>query len=394
MPGKANVTGVEEKISSRVRKVSPSGIRKFFELVLGMEDVISLGVGEPDFVTPWHIREACMYALERGYTMYTSNYGLLELREEIARHLKKEYRLDYDPEKEILVTVGVSEAFDLAIRAVINPGDEVIIPEPAYVSYKPCALLAGGTPVPVTTSVDGSFKVKPEKIEEKISGKTKALVLNYPNNPTGATMQRKELEGIADLVNEHDLLVVSDEIYDKLTYDGKHACFSSLDGMKDRTILLNGFSKAYAMTGWRVGYACGNAVVIEAMMKIHQYAMLCAPITAQMAAVEALRHGEREMKEMVKRYNRRRKIIVKRLNDMDLACLEPKGAFYAFPSIQGTGLSSEEFAEGLLKKEKVAVVPGNAFGDSGEGFLRCAYAASLEEINEAMDRIQRFIKQD
>ncbi len=392
MPGKARpAVRVEEKLSSRVKKVSPSGIRKFFELVRGMEDVISLGVGEPDFVTPWHIREACMYALERGYTMYTSNYGMLELREEIAKHLKREYRVGYDPEREVLVSVGVSEGFDLAVRATIDPGDEVIIPEPSYVSYKPCTLLAGGTPVAVATSVKDSFKVRAEMVEKVITDKSKVLMLNYPNNPTGATMEKGEMEAIAELVEEHDLLVISDEVYDKLTYDGRHTCFSSLEGMRDRTILLNGFSKSYAMTGWRIGYACGNQEVIEAMMKIHQYATLCAPITAQMAAIEALRHGERAVKEMVKKYDRRRKVIVKRLNAMGLACFEPRGAFYAFPSIQGTGLSSEEFAEDLLKKEKVAVVPGNVFGETGEGFIRCAYAASLEEINEAMDRTERFV---
>ncbi|MFQ5815206.1 MAG: aminotransferase class I/II-fold pyridoxal phosphate-dependent enzyme [Candidatus Hydrothermarchaeaceae archaeon] len=393
MPGKAKLTKREmgEKVSSRVRRVSPSGIRRFFDLVMGMEDVISLGVGEPDFVTPWHIREASMYALERGYTMYTSNWGMLELREEIARHLKKEYRVGYDPEKEILVTVGVSEGFDLSVRAVTEPGDEIVIPEPSYVSYKPCTFLAGGDPIPVVTRVDDSFRVRPEEMEEAITDRTKAMVLNYPNNPTGATMSKGELEGIARVAEAHDLLVISDEVYDKLTYDGRHTCFASLDGMKERTILLNGFSKAYAMTGWRIGYACGDPEIIEGLMKIHQYSMLCAPITGQMAGIEALRHGQREMKEMVKKYDRRRKVIVKRLNDMGLACFEPKGAFYAFPSISSTGLSSEEFAEDLLKKEGVAVVPGNAFGSSGEGFIRCSYAASLEEINTAMDRVEKFL---
>ncbi|MEE9610686.1 MAG: aminotransferase class I/II-fold pyridoxal phosphate-dependent enzyme, partial [Desulfatiglandales bacterium] len=358
----------------------------------GMEDVISLGVGEPDFVTPWHIREASMYALEKGYTMYTSNYGMLELREEISKHLKKEYKLDYDPESEILVTVGVSEGFDLAVRAITQPGEETIIPEPSYVSYKPCVSLAGGKPMPVATKVEDSFKVKSKAIEDAITNKSKAIVLNYPNNPTGATMNKNELEAVAKVAEDNDLLVISDEVYDKLTYDGKHTCFASLDGMKERTILLNGFSKAYAMTGWRIGYACGDSEIIEGMMKIHQYSMLCAPITGQMAAIEALRHGEREMKQMMKMYDRRRKLIVKRLNDMGLTCFEPKGAFYAFPSIAASGLSSEEFSEGLLKKEKVAVVPGNVFGDSGEGFIRCSYAASIEEINNAMDRMEKFLR--
>ncbi len=394
MPGKSKLAkrGMGDKVSSRVKKVSPSGIRKFFDLVMGMEDVISLGVGEPDFITPWHIREASMYALERGYTMYTSNYGMMELREEIARHLKKEYRVDYDPETEILVTVGVSEGFDLSMRAITQPGDEILIPEPSYVSYKPCTFLAGGEPVSVVTKVEDSFKVKQKELEEAITDKTKAIVLNYPNNPTGATMNKAELEAVAKVAEAHDLMVISDEVYDKLTYDGKHTCFASLDGMKDRTILLNGFSKAYAMTGWRIGYACGDSEIIEGMMKIHQYSMLCAPIMGQMAGIEALRHGEREMKAMVKKYDRRRKVILKRLNDMGLTCFEPKGAFYAFPSISSTGLSSEEFAGELLKKEKVAVVPGNAFGGSGEGFIRCAYAASLEEINTAMDRMEKILK--
>ncbi len=383
---------LEDKISSRVKLISPSGIRKFFDLVSSMEDVISLGVGEPDFVTPWRIREACIYSLERGYTMYTSNYGLLELREEIASHLKKEYGLDYDPETEILVTVGVSEGFDLAIRALVDVGQEVVMPEPCYVSYRPCTVLAGGRPVPVVTSVEDSFRVRPEMIADKITGDTKALVLNYPNNPTGAALSRPELEGIADVVNEHDIMVISDEVYSKLTYDGKHTSFASLEGMRDRTILLNGFSKAYAMTGWRIGYACGHPTIIESMMKIHQYSMLCAPITAQMAAMEALRHGEVDVKEMVEKYDRRRRVVVKRLNEIGLACFEPKGAFYAFPSIKSSGLSSEEFAERLLREGKVAVVPGNAFGGSGEGFVRCAYAASLDELNEAMNRIEDFLK--
>ncbi len=383
---------MKDRISDRARGVPPSGIRKFFELVIGVKDAISLGVGEPDFVTPWHIREACIYSLEKGYTMYTSNYGLLELREEVAKRLEREYSLGYDPKDEILVTVGVSEGVDLAIRALINPGDEVFVHEPSYVSYKPCTLFAGGKPVVVETNVEDEFKVLPEKIEEKITDKTKALILSYPNNPTGAIMTKKELEGIADVVNEHDLIVISDEVYDKLTYDGKHCSFASLKGMQERTVLLNGLSKAYAMTGWRIGYAACSSAIIEAMMKIHQYSMLCAPITGQMAAMEALRNGGREVMGMRKQYNERRKLIIKRFNEMGLTCFEPKGAFYAFPSIKATGLSSEEFAEELLKKEKVAVVPGNVFGDSGEGFLRCSYAASLKDITEAMERTERFTK--
>ncbi len=382
----------ETIISDRVKSVPKSGIRKFFELVMGMEDIISLGVGEPDFVTPWHIREACIYSLEKGYTMYTSNYGMLELREELSRSIYNDYGINYDPLTSILVTVGVSEAFDLAIRATINPGDEVIIPEPCYVAYKPCVIFAGGRPVVIPTKVENDFKVLPEEIEEKITPKTKAIVLSYPNNPTGAILDKSEIEGIADVVNEHDLLVISDEVYDKLTYSGKHYSIASLNGMKDKVIYLNGFSKAYAMTGWRLGYACGNEKIIEAMMKIHQYAALCAPIMSQMAAIEALRRGRRSYIEMVREYNRRRKLIVKRLNEIGLECFEPKGAFYAFPSIKKTGLSSVEFSEKLLKEEKVAVVPGDVFGDAGRGFIRCAYAASFEDISIALKRIERFSK--
>ncbi|MFQ5975930.1 MAG: aminotransferase class I/II-fold pyridoxal phosphate-dependent enzyme [Candidatus Hydrothermarchaeales archaeon] len=379
------------KISERAKGVPPSGIRKFFEMVLGMPDVISLGVGEPDFVTPWHIREACIYSLEKGDTMYTSNFGLLELREEVSRHLKTEYQVEYQAGNEILITTGVSEAFDLAIRAIVNPGDEVIIPEPCYVSYVPCTIFAGGKPILVKTKVSDEFKVTAEEIEDKITKKSKVLVLSYPNNPTGAVMSRKGLEEIADVVNEHDLMVISDEIYDKLTYNGRHTCFSSLNGIKDKTILLNGFSKAYAMTGWRIGYAAANNEIIEAMMKVHQYSMLCAPITGQMAAIEALKNGEEEMKRMVREYDRRRRIIVKGLNQIGLECFEPKGAFYAFPSIKSSGLKSEEFAKALLEEQSVAVVPGTAFGSSGEGFVRCAYAASIENINEALSRMEKFL---
>jgi aminotransferase len=383
---------MRDVIAERAKRVPPSGIRKFFELVMGMEELISLGVGEPDFVTPWHIREACVYALERGYTMYTSNYGLLELREEIARRLERDYSLSYDPADEILVTVGVSEGFDLAVRALVNPGDEVIVHEPSYVSYKPCTIFAGGEPVVVETRVEDEFKLDPEALEEVITGKTKALVLSYPNNPTGATMGRKELEGIADIVVEHDLVVISDEVYDKLTYEGEPCSFASLNGMQERTVLLNGMSKAYAMTGWRIGYAASTKEVIEAMMKIHQYGMLCAPIMSQMAAIEALRNGEREVVDMRQQYIERRNLIVRRLNEMGLECFNPRGAFYAFPSIRATGLSSEAFAEELLKKGKVAVVPGNAFGDCGEGFVRCSYAASISDLSEALNRMESFLE--
>lgn len=379
------------KISEKVRSVPPSGIRKFFDLVIGMEDVISLGVGEPDFVTPWHIREACIYSLEKGHTSYTSNYGLLELRELISKCYREDYALDYDPEKEVLVTTGVSEGVDLAFRGIINPGDEVIIPEPCYVSYKPGTLFARGKPVVVSTSLSNEFRVTGEQIEENITEKTKAIVLSYPNNPTGATLERKDLEEIADVVVEHDLTVISDEVYDKLTYEGSHTCFASLDGMRERTILLNGFSKSHAMTGLRIGYALGCGEIVDAMTKIHQYTMLCAPITAQMGAIEALKNGDNEMRKMIKEYDRRRRLIVSGLNKLGLDCFMPKGAFYAFPSIKKTGTTSEEFASNLLKKQKVAVVPGNVFGDCGEGFLRCSYATSREDIASALERIGAFL---
>jgi aminotransferase len=381
-----------KRVSDKVNEIPKSGIRKFFELTIGMSDVISLGVGEPDFVTPWHIREACIYSLEEGYTMYTSNYGLLELREGISDYLSKNQGLKYSSDNEILVTAGVSEGFDLAVRAITNPGDEIIIPEPCYVSYGPCTTLAGGVPVKIPTKVEDDFKLLPEDVEKVVTKKTKAIVLSYPNNPTGAVMTKRELEAIADIVLEHDLLVISDEVYDRLTYDGNHACFASLKGMRDRTIYLNGLSKSHAMTGWRIGYACGNTGLIDSMLKIHQYAALCAPITGQMAAIEALKKGEKALGEMITEYNHRRRLIVKRLNEIGLSCFEPKGAFYAFPSIESTGLTSEEFSMKLLKEKKVAVVPGNAFGEAGDGFIRCAYAASMEDIEEAMDRIEGFSK--
>ncbi len=379
-------------VSETVRNIPPSGIRKFFDLVLEMDGVISLGVGEPDFVTPWHIREACIYSLEKGQTSYTSNYGLLELREKISKCFRKDHHVDYNPKNEILITTGVSEAADLAFRALINPGDEVIIPEPCYVSYKPSVALAGGIPVPVSTSQDNDFRVTAQQILERITGKTKALVLSYPNNPTGAVMRRNDLEEIADVVNEYDIAVISDEVYGELIYEGTHICFSSIPDMRDRTIVLNGFSKSHAMTGLRVGYAAGNEDLISSMTKIHQYAMLCAPVTAQIGAIEALKNGEGEMHKMVREYNRRRRLIVDGLNRLGLSCFEPKGAFYAFPCIKSTGLSSEEFAAELLKEQKVAVVPGNVFGDCGEGYLRCSYATSREDISEALSRIGAFIE--
>ncbi|VBB05876.1 aminotransferases class-i pyridoxal-phosphate attachment site [Lucifera butyrica] len=380
-----------DRVSPVVKAIPPSGIRRFFDIVAEMKGVISLGVGEPDFITPWHIRESCVYGLQKGYTAYTSNYGLLELREEIARIMQKDYRISYNPRNEILVTVGVSEALDLAMRAILSPGDEVLIPEPCYVSYKTCATLAGGVAVPVPTTMDTEFRVTVDQLEKLVTPRTKVLLIGYPNNPTGAIMPKQELEAIARFVQKHDLIVIADEIYSLLTYEGKHVCFAGLPEMRDRTILLNGFSKAYAMTGWRIGYALSNPDFIGAMTKIHQYTMLCAPITAQVAAIEALRRGEHSMQEMVAEYNRRRRLMLDGFRQMGLTCFEPKGAFYIFPSIRQTGLTSLQFAEELLKAEKVALVPGDAFGQSGEGFVRCSYASSIANLSEALERIGRFI---
>ncbi|PIZ26884.1 MAG: aromatic amino acid aminotransferase [Chloroflexi bacterium CG_4_10_14_0_8_um_filter_46_9] len=381
-------------ISQKVNNISPSGIRKFFDLLSSLEGVISLGVGEPDFVTPWHIREAATYSLERGYTMYTSNYGMLELRQELAGYLERHYGVSYQHEREILVTVGVSEGLDLALRAILNPGDEVIIPEPWYVSYPPCVILAGGIPVFVPTSKQNNFVLKAEDVEPLINKHTKAILIGYPSNPTGAVMSREELSKIARLAQKYNLLVISDEIYARLVYGVEHTCFASLPGMREQTILLGGFSKAFAMTGWRIGYLAANQQLIEAMLKIHQYTMLCVPTMSQMAAIEALRSGEDDVDKMVKEYDRRRKFIVKRLNEIGLPCFEPKGAFYAFPSIEATGMNSEEFAERLLMEERVAVVPGSAFGQCGEGFVRCCYATSLANIEEALKRMGRFVKKN
>lgn len=381
-----------DRISPTVKKVPPSGIRKFFDLASEMTGVISLGVGEPDFVTPWQIREACIYSLEKGYTMYTSNHGLIELREAIAQDLWSNYKVKYEPRNEVLVTVGVSEAMDLALRALLTPGDEVLIPEPCFVSYSACTVLAGGVPVSIPTNLDNEFRVTAAQIEAAITPRTKILILGYPNNPTGAVISREELQEIARVVAKHDLIVISDEIYDKLTYEGSHTCFSVLPKMKERTILLNGFSKAYAMTGWRLGYAVAPAEVIAAMTKIHQYSIMCAPVMAQMAALEALNNGRDEMLKMVQSYDRRRRLVLKGFKEIGLECFEPKGAFYAFPSITKTGLTSAEFAERLLKEVKVAVVPGDVFGANGQGHVRCSYAASVEDLTEAIERIGRFLK--
>ncbi|MBI4777784.1 aminotransferase class I/II-fold pyridoxal phosphate-dependent enzyme [Candidatus Desantisbacteria bacterium] len=382
---------MKELISHKVNSIPPSGIRRFFDLIASMEGVVSLGVGEPDFVTPWHIREAAVYAIEQGYTAYTSNAGLPQLRQAISQKLYDDYSLTYSPEDEVLITVGVSEALDLALRAIINPGDEIIIPEPCYVSYKSCTILANGVPVIISTK-DTGFKVTPDQIEAAISPKTKAILLSYPSNPTGTSLNKDELMAIAEVIKRHNLLVISDEIYSRLSYDQPHTTIASLPGMRDNTILLDGFSKAYAMTGWRVGYAAGHKDIIGAMCKIHQYSMLCASIVSQKAAVEALKNGRVQVEEMRNEYNRRRRLIVDGFNRIgDLECFMPEGAFYAFPSIISTGLSSDEFAERLLFEEKVAVVPGNVFGECGSGYIRCSYATSLENIEEALRRIKRFV---
>ena len=383
----------QKRISPVVQAIPPSGIRRFFDIAAEMEDVISLGVGEPDFVTPWSIRESCVYGLEQGYTSYTANRGLWELREEICALQKRNFNIDYDPKTNVLVTVGVSEALDIAMRAILTPGDEILIPEPCYVSYKACASLAGAVAVAVPAKIENNFSITPADLEVHVTNKTKALLIGYPNNPTGAILTEEQLMDIAKFAQEHDLIVISDEIYGDLTYGGeRHVCFAGLPGMKDRTILLNGFSKAYAMTGWRIGYAMSNPAIISAMTKIHQYTMLCAPITAQIAAVEALRHGEKYMKKMVSEYDKRRRLIYDGLTNAGLKCFEPKGAFYIFPDITSTGLTSEEFAEQLLMKEHVALVPGTAFGQCGEGYVRCSYATSVTKISEAIARIEHFVQ--
>ncbi|MCX6004445.1 MAG: aminotransferase class I/II-fold pyridoxal phosphate-dependent enzyme [Chloroflexi bacterium] len=379
-------------ISQRAREISPSGIRKFFDLLASMDGAISLGVGEPDFVTPWPIREAGIFALEKGFTMYTSNRGILELREALSRYHQRFYNVNYDPHSEILITTGSSEALDLAFRATIDPGDEVIITDPHYVAYPVCISLPGGIPVTVPTYEINDFKILPAEIQKKITPKTKAILLSFPCNPTGAVMPRELLVEIAELAVKHDLLIVSDEIYARLTYDTEHTCLASLPGMKDRVILIGGFSKAFAMTGWRVGFVAANPEITEAILKVHQYTMMCAPIMAQMAAVEALKEtNNQEVEDMLTEYDRRRRFIVKGFRDMGLSCFEPRGAFYSCPCIKLTGLTSEEFADRLLKEEKVAVVPGSVFGKCGEGYIRCCYATSMPEIEEALKRMRRFL---
>lgn len=390
--GSNHINVPHSHIAAKVSSIPPSGIRKFFDLLSSMEGVISLGVGEPDFVTPWQIRESAIYALEKGYTMYTSNSGLPQLRQELAKYLESSYGLNYNPESELLITVGVSEGFDLALRAILNPGDEVIMPDPCYVAYPACTTLAGGIPIQVPTSEEHDFRITADDIERHITQRTKAIFIGYPANPTGAVMVKEELGQIAELARRYDLLVISDEVYDRLVYGVEHTCFASLPRMREHTILLNGFSKAYAMTGWRVGYVAAAEEIIQAMTKIHQYTILCAPIMGQMAAIEALRQGSSEVRAMVREYDQRRRVMVKGFRDIGLSCFDPKGAFYAFPSIKTTGLASEEFAEKLLAEEKVAVVPGSAFGQCGEGYVRCCYATSLPEIEEALKRMGKFVK--
>jgi len=380
-------------IARHVSAIPRSGIRDFFDIVQGMKDVISLGVGEPDFVTPWHIREAAIYALEQGRTSYTSNLGLLKLRQAISRNVEKNFHVSYDPKTEILVAVGVSEAMDLAFRALINPGDEVIYHEPCYVSYAPGIALAGGVPVAVACRAEDGFSVTADAIERAATSRSKLLVLNFPTNPTGGTMARAELEKIAEIARRRDLLVLTDEIYSELTFEGEHVSIASLPGMNARTVFLHGFSKAYAMTGFRIGYACGPGDVIEAMMRVHQYSMLCASIISQEAALEALEHGQADTEEMREQYRLRRNFIVNAFNGMGLPCLMPRGSFYAFPDITSTGLDSKQFALKLLESEKVACVPGSAFGPSGEGFVRCCFATALDRIEEAARRMERFLGQ-
>lgn len=381
-------------LSETIVNIKPSGIRKFFDLVSEMndKDVISLGVGEPDFDTPWHVRDEGIYSLEKGRTFYTSNSGLKELREEICNYLDRRYQVSYDWHHETIVTVGGSEGIDIAMRAMLDPGDEVLIPQPSYVSYEPCAILAGGKPVIIELKAKNEFRLTPEELLEYITDKTKILVLPYPNNPTGAIMERADLEKIAEIVMEKDIFVLSDEIYSELSYKGDHVTIASIPGMKERTILINGFSKAYAMTGWRLGYACGPREIIEQMTKIHQFAIMCAPTTSQYAAVEAMRNGDADVATMREAYDQRRRYLVNAFKEMGLECFEPYGAFYIFPCVKEFGMTSEEFAERFLKEEKVAVVPGTAFGDSGEGFLRISYAYSLQNLKAALERLDRFVK--
>lgn len=386
----------QDKLSNTVINIKPSGIRKFFDIVQTMPDAISLGVGEPDFITPWHIRQAAMDSIRNGETAYTSNAGDPRLRKAIARYMEERFSLSYDPMGEVIVTVGASEAIDLAMRALINPGDEVIIPDPSYVSYVPNVLMVHGVPVPVKTKAENDFRITPQEIEAAITEKTKAIILPYPNNPTGAVMEKHHLEAVAKVIKKHDLIVISDEIYAELSYGINHVSIASIDGMKERTILINGFSKAFAMTGWRVGFVCAPKEALSMMLKVHQYVIMCASTMSQAAALDALERafvdGYKDVKHMQEDYDMRRRVIYKALNEMGLSSFEPKGAFYIFPCIKSTNRTSEQFATDLLKSQHVAVVPGTAFGESGEGYVRCSYASSLKNINEAMDRIKRFLE--
>lgn len=383
---------VEKMILPKVKDLPPSGIRKYFDMINEMKDVISLGVGEPDYTTPWNISEAGIYSLEKGHTHYSSNAGLLRLREEIARYVKRKYHLDYEYQSQVLVTVGGSEGIDLALRALAGPGDEVIIPEPSFVAYQGCTRLTGATPVTINLRAEDQFKLTPELLEKALSPRTKVVIIPFPNNPTGAIMTKEDLSAIVEILRDRDVMVISDEIYAELTYNGRHVSIAVFEGMKDKTIIINGFSKAFAMTGWRLGYACGHPDIIKAMTKIHQYAIMCAPTTAQHAAIEALRNGDFSVDEMVKEYNRRRRVMVDGFRSLGLDCFEPLGAFYLFPCIKSTGLSSDDFCEKLLMSERVLVVPGSAFGECGEGFIRACYASSMEQILEAIKRIGRFVK--
>lgn len=382
---------ISDMISPSVKNMPPSGIRKYFDLINEMKDAISLGIGEPDFVTPWGIREAGIYSLEKGHTHYSSNPGFIELRNEIAGYVKKKYNLSYNPAREIIVTVGASEGIDIALRSLVGPGDEVIIPEPSFVAYKGCTTFTGATPVVVDLQAEDQFKLTPEKLERAITSKTKVVIIPFPNNPTGAIMNREELQKLVNILKDRDIIVISDEIYAELTYEDRHFSIASFPEMKEKTLVINGFSKAFAMTGWRIGYACGHPDLIEAMNKIHQYAIMCSPTNAQYAAIEALKNGDSEVGSMVREYNRRRRVLVDGFRKAGFDCFEPLGAFYVFPCIRSTGMSSDEFCEGLLKEEKVLVVPGSAFGKCGEGFIRATYANSMENILEALKRIQAFV---
>jgi aminotransferase len=384
---------MRDPLSKTIKTIQPSGIRKFFDIVSEMEDAISLGVGEPDFDTPWHIRDEGIYSLEKGRTFYTSNAGLKELKVEISKFLDRKYDLQYDYNKEMLVTVGGSEAIDIAMRAMLDPGDEVLIPQPSYVSYLPCCVLANGTPVIIELKAENEFRLTAQELEDAITPKTKLLVLPFPNNPTGAIMERKDLEAVAEIVKKYDLFVLSDEIYSELTYGVSHVSIASLPGMRERTIVINGFSKSHAMTGWRLGYACGPREIIEQMLKIHQFAIMCAPTTSQYAAVDALRNGDEDVAMMREEYNGRRRYLMARFKQMGLPCFEPFGAFYVFPCIKEFGMTSDEFATELLRSKKVAVVPGTAFGACGEGFLRISYAYSLDDLKLALGRVEEFIKE-